>query len=346
MNTGQSVIIQKPSCSALVKLIIFEYKTIEFMKALFFDGSLKLTELPDPVPAPGEALIRINYSSICNTDLEIIRGYMGFNGVPGHEFTGKVINPESAFFGKTVVGEINCPCGTCYLCRTGRRTHCSNRTVIGIAGHQGAFAEYIALPEENLHEVPEGLEETKAVFTEPLAAALEIFEQVKIDPSEPVLIFGTGKLGLLIAQVFHGKGLNYHLVGRNAHKVDLGLQLGLNTILLEKLSPEEKAEVCIDCTGNPEGILLAMDHLYPRGKLILKTTVAEPVKFDLNQVVINEFSIIGSRCGPFKPALELLARGQIKTEPMVSKVFHFNDIVEAFDYAGKPDVMKVLIRHG
>ncbi len=329
----------------MVKLIIFGYKTIEFMKALFFDGSLKIIELPDPVPAPGEALIHVRYSSICNTDLEIIKGYMGFHGVPGHEFTGEVVNTESTFFGKKVVGEINCPCGMCYLCMTGRRTHCSNRTVIGIAGHQGVFAEYIALPEENLNEIPAGLEETKAVFTEPLAAALEIFEQVRIEPSEPVLIFGAGKLGLLIAQVFHLHDHNYKLVGRNPGKVGLATRLGLNAMVSGDLDPDEKAEVCIDCTGNPQGILLAMDHLYPRGKLILKTTVAEPVKFDLNQVVINEFSITGSRCGPFKPALDLLFSGKIKTDPMVSKVFQFDDIIEAFDYAVRPDVMKVLVRH-
>lgn len=315
------------------------------MKALFFDGSLRIKEVPKPRPGKNEVLIRILYSAICNTDLEIIKGYMGFKGVLGHEFVGEVVSPESPLKGKMVVGEINCSCGYCYLCQTGRQSHCTNRTVLGIAGHQGVFADFVVLPVENLHVVPEGLSPEKAVFTEPLAAAVEIMEQISIRPSSQVFIFGAGKLGLLIAQVFRLNGSPYAIFDLNPEKVSQAAQMGLKSMLLGDLHPEAKAEVCIDCTGNPEGIKTAMNHLYPRGKLILKTTVAEPEKIDLNQIVIHELEIIGSRCGPFEPALQLLSQGLVNPEPMISKVFPFKDILKAFDHARKPSILKVLIRH-
>jgi threonine dehydrogenase-like Zn-dependent dehydrogenase len=315
------------------------------MRALHFDGSLRLADVASPQPGKGEALIRILYSAICNTDLEIIRGYMGFKGIPGHEFVGEVINEKSRFFGKKVVGEINCSCGSCHMCITGRKTHCTNRTVIGIDRHPGVFADYIVLPEENLHIIPDDLAETEAVFTEPLAAAVEIFEQVKTGPGEDIFIFGAGKLGLLIAQVVHLKGCVYRLLDRNPIKIEIARKLGLNAMLAVTLDQTEKAEICIDCTGNPGGIQMALDHLHPRGKLVLKTTVAKTSGIDLNQVVINEFSIIGSRCGPFEPALDLLTKGFVRTDLLISGIFNFTDILGAFDYARQPGVLKVLIRH-
>jgi threonine dehydrogenase-like Zn-dependent dehydrogenase len=315
------------------------------MKALFFDGSLKIMEIPKPRPGKNEVLIRIIYSAICNTDLEIVKGYMGFKGVLGHEFVGKVVSSESPLTGKMVVGEINCSCGYCYLCQTGRKSHCPNRTVLGIAGHQGIFADFVVLPLENLHVVPEGLSPEKAVFTEPLAAAVEIMEQINIKPSSQVFIFGAGKLGLLIAQVFRLNGSPYTLFDINRIKVSQAEKMGLKSMLLGNLHPEAKAEVCIDCSGSQEGIKTAMSHLYPRGKLVLKTTVAEPEKIDLNQIVINELEIIGSRCGPFEPALQLISQGLVNPEPLISKVFPFKDILKAFDYARKPNSLKVLIKH-
>ncbi|TSA28319.1 MAG: alcohol dehydrogenase [Bacteroidetes bacterium] len=315
------------------------------MRALVYDGKLSLQEVPDPEPKHGDALIRIRYSSICNTDLEILKGYMGFSGILGHEFVGEVVNETSRFFGKDVVGEINISCGHCYLCQTGRKSHCLNRSVMGIFEHTGAFAEYVVLPDKNLHIVPANVELPVAVFTEPLAASLEIFEQTKINPTDNVFIFGAGKLGLLITQVFRLSGCEYTLFDIHSSKVEFARGLGLITKNLSELHADERAEICVDCTGSPDGIGVALKHLRPRGKLILKTTVADPAKVDLNQIVLHEFNIIGSRCGVFEPALSLLSQKLVDVEPMITKVFPFDEIEAAFKLAARPDSMKVLIRH-
>jgi threonine dehydrogenase-like Zn-dependent dehydrogenase len=258
---------------------------------------------------------------------------------------GEVVSSDSYLRGKIVVGEINCSCGDCYLCQTGRATHCTNRTVLGIEGHQGVFADFISLPEKNLHVVPEGLALTSAVFTEPLAAAIEIFEQIQIKPSQNVFIFGAGKLGMLISQVFRLNGCNYTTFDINEGKILKAMKMGLNAMPLAELRIDQKAEVCVDCTGSSEGINLALSHLFPRGKLVLKTTVANPEKIDLNQIVINEFEIIGSRCGLFEPAISLLSQGLVNPEPLISKIFEFSKIIEAFAMAQKPGALKVLIKH-
>ncbi len=315
------------------------------MKALIYDGGLKMAEIEKPSAREGYALIKILYSSICNTDIELIKGYMGFKGVLGHEFAGEVINQESGFYGKKVAGEINCACGKCVMCDLNTPKHCFNRGTIGIYNYQGVFADYISLPEENLHEIPAGLDLESAVFTEPLAAACEIFESVHIKPTEKVFIFGGGKLGLLIAQVFKLNGCDYTLFTRSAEKTDFAAKLGLNSRRLSTLDPDEKAAICVDCTGNEKGAALALGHLLPRGTLVLKTTVAAPDKIDLNAIVINEYRIIGSRCGPFAPALRLLKENLIRVKPLIAKTFHFNDIIQAFDYASKPGALKVLIKH-
>jgi threonine dehydrogenase-like Zn-dependent dehydrogenase len=315
------------------------------MQALFFDNKLVIKDIPAPIPAAGEVLVKVAYSAICNTDLEIIKGYMRFKGVPGHEFVGEVVTPDHYLSGKTVVGEINCSCGKCYLCLSGRRTHCINRTVIGIAGHQGVFADYISLPAENLHIVPDSVEAEKAIFTEPLAAAVEIFEQLHMKPSKPVFIFGAGKLGLLVAMVARLHGIEYSIFDVVQDKVAFASALGINARLLGDMKAEEKAEVCIDCTGNSEGIKLALSHLWPRGTMVLKTTVAETAKPDLNSIVINEFTILGSRCGMFKPALNLLERKLIDPSPMISGRFPFRDIIRAFESAKKPLNHKIIIDH-
>jgi len=315
------------------------------MRALYFDGQLTLKQLSDPIPKAGEALIRVRYSSICTTDLEILQGYMGYKGILGHEFVGEVVTPDSKFFGKDVVGEINFSCGTCFMCKSGRKTHCVNRSVMGIFEHPGCFADYVVLPEDNLHVAPANVDMPTAVFTEPLAAALEIFEQTKIKPTDHVFIFGAGKLGLLITQVFRLSGCEYTLFDINPQKVEFARGLGLNARLLEDMQVDERAEICVDCTGSPEGIETSLSHLHPRGKLILKTTVADPAKVNLNQVVMNEFTIIGSRCGVFEPALSLLGQKLIDVEPMITKVFPFDEILEAFRFAAEPDTIKVLIRH-
>jgi len=316
------------------------------MKALVYDGNLSIRQVPDPVPSKNEVLIRVRYSSICNTDLEILKGYMGFEGILGHEFVGEVVSENSRYYCKDVVGEINIYCGQCYMCQTGRKSHCTNRSVLGMFEHDGVFADYLVLPERNLHLVPPNVEMTNAVFTEPLAAALEIFEQTKINPTANVFIFGAGKLGLLIAQVFRLSGCDYTLFDVNPFKVEFARGLGLNSRNPEAIQPHERAEICVDCTGNPEGIGMAMDHLQPRGKLILKTTVANSGKVELNRVVINELNIIGSRCGVFEPALSLLSQKLIDVEPLITKVFPFNEIEDALALAAKPNTIKVLVRHG
>ncbi len=314
------------------------------MKAFVYDGKLSVQQVPDPVPEPGEVLIKVRYSSICNTDLEIIHGYMGFKGILGHEFVGEVVSENSRFFGKDVVGEINISCGHCYMCQTGRKNHCTNRSVLGIFERAGTFADYVVLPEKNLHVVPPNVELPNAVFTEPLAAALEIFEQTKINPTDNVFIFGAGKLGLLISQVFRLSGCEYTLFDINPYKVEFARGLGLPAKNLDILQPDDRAEICVDCTGNPDGFSIAMSHLRARGKLILKTTVADPAKIDLNQIVVNELNIIGSRCGVFEPALSLLSQKLIDVEPLITKVFPFDEIEQAFTLAAKPESIKVLIR--
>ncbi|MFC2101694.1 alcohol dehydrogenase catalytic domain-containing protein [Bacteroidota bacterium] len=315
------------------------------MKALVYDGKLSIQQVPDPSPEQGEVLIKVRYSSICNTDLEILQGYMGFKGILGHEFVGEVISEKSRFFGKDVVGEINISCGHCYMCQTNRKSHCTNRSVLGIFEHAGTFADFVVLPEKNLHVVPPNVELPNAVFTEPLAAALEIFEQTKINPTDNVFIFGAGKLGLLIAQVFRLSGCEYTVFDVNPYKVEFARGLGLPAKNLDSLQPDRRAEICVDCTGSPDGIGVAMSHLQPRGKLILKTTVADPAKIDLNQIVVNELNIIGSRCGVFEPALSLLGQKLIDVEPLITKVLPFDEIEKGFTLAAKPESIKVLIRH-
>ncbi|OHE79030.1 MAG: hypothetical protein A2107_03870 [Verrucomicrobia bacterium GWF2_62_7] len=313
------------------------------MRALVFDGQLRLAELPEPVPVAGEALIRVEYAAICNTDLELTRGYMGFAGVPGHEFVGTVVS-AGRLQGKLVVGEINCPCGDCALCRRGLPTHCAGRSVLGIAGRQGAFAEYLVLPEANLHVVPDTVAPEAAVFVEPLAAALQIFEQVKVPPRDRVFLFGTGKLGMLVAMVLQQRGCDYRAFNRNPRKVDKARELGLHCDLLTDLPPDAQADIAIDCTGSPEGFALALSHLRPRGIVILKTTVASPPAVDLNRIVINEITVIGSRCGPFAPALKMLADGSIKVRPLISEVMPFTRALDAFAAAGRGDCFKIILK--
>ena len=315
------------------------------MKALVFDGSLAVREVRKPRPTDGEVLIRVLFSSICNTDLEIIKGYLGFNGIPGHEFVGEVVTKSSNLYGKKVVGEINCPCGECYMCDTGRRTHCPHRTVLGIQNRDGVFAEFIVLPERNLHVVPDNLPLNSAIFTEPLAAAIEIFEQILIRPSRNVFIFGAGKLGLLISMVFRLNGCETMTYDINKEKVKKARSMGINSRGLSRLTKAEKAEICIDCTGNPAGINQALRHLHPRGKMVLKTTLADYEKIDLNKIVINEIEIIGSRCGPFEPALSLLSQGLVDPRPIITRTFEFKDILKALEFAAKPNTLKVVIRH-
>lgn len=318
------------------------------MKALVFEEDLRLTD-GHPVPIrEGEAVIRVTRAGICNTDLEITRGYMGFRGVLGHEFVGVVESaPSGGWNGRRVVGEINCGrCGHCRNCLRGFPTHCSNRTVLGILGRDGAFAERTALPVENLHLVPDSIPDEAAVFTEPLAAALEIREQITVRPDSHAIVLGDGKLGLLIAQVMHLGGTRTTLIGKHDAKMDIVARRGIETrhfnkSLAGKMDP---GDIVVEATGSSAGLELALSLTVPRGTLVLKSTVAGETTVNMAPVVIDEITIAGSRCGPFAPALRLLESGAIDTQSLIQAEYPLDDGVEAFEEARRKGAMKVLLR--
>ena len=315
------------------------------MKALIYDGELKLAaDHPPPQVPPGEALVRVVLAGICNTDLEIVRGYLGFRGVLGHEFVGVVEEAEEKnLLGKRVVGEINCYCGACDLCRRGLFTHCPERTTLGIGGRDGAFAPYLTLPVANLHLVPPEIRDEQAVFVEPLAAALEILEQVQVKPTHKVVVLGDGKLGLLVAQVLSLAGCEPLTVGRHPHKLEILKRRGLPTRLAgEPL--EGRADLVVECTGRPDGFLQARSLVRPRGILVLKSTYHGHTEVDLSKLVVDEITLVGSRCGPFPPALELLRRGLVEVASLITATFPLEEGVAAFELAGRPESLKVLLR--
>ncbi|MFQ6001483.1 MAG: alcohol dehydrogenase catalytic domain-containing protein, partial [Anaerolineae bacterium] len=314
------------------------------MRALLYDGELRLLpDYPRPKPPPGEALIRVSLAGICNTDLEIAKGYMGFQGVLGHEFVGIVEEAEKEWLGKRVVGEINCYCGECPLCRRGLFTHCPERTTLGIWGRDGAFAEYLTLPLANLHPVPEEIPDEDAVFVEPLAAALEIVEQIPVKPTDRVILLGDGKLGLLVAQVLALQACDLLAVGHHAHKLEILKRRGIATHLGEG-SLERSFDIVVDCTGNPEGFAQALALLRPRGTLVLKSTYHGETEVDLSHLVIDEITLIGSRCGPLVPALELLRRGLVDVASLISATLPLDEGIRAFQLAEKGETLKVLLR--
>jgi threonine dehydrogenase-like Zn-dependent dehydrogenase len=315
------------------------------MKALVYDGQLKLARrYPRPDPPPGEALVKVSLAGICNTDLEITNGYLGFQGVLGHEFVGVVEECAAAELeGKRVVGEINAACGECTYCRAGLPTHCTNRTVLGIARRDGAFAEYLTLPMRNLHVVPDSLPDEAAVFTEPLAAALEILEQVHLQPTARVVVLGDGKLGLLVAQALSLTGCELTALGHHPEKLAILEERGLPTLLAEE-APGIKADVVVECTGRAEGLAMARQMVVPRGAIVLKSTFQGSADIALSPLVVDEVTIVGSRCGPFAPALRLLARGLVAVEPLIAAVYPLSEGLAAFEHARAPGTLKILIR--
>lgn len=314
------------------------------MNACYFDGkTLRLKEVPKPARKGGEALIRILYSGICNTDLEILRGYLGFRGIPGHEFVGIVEEADSeSWHGKRVVGEINCGCGRCSFCRQGMQRHCPEREVLGIVGKNGSHAEYITLPQENLHEVPEPICNEDAVFVEPLAAALEIAEQVHLQPGMRAVVLGDGKLGQLIARVFQLYGADLTVIGKHPQKIRCLTALGIRA----QAGTEgiQDADLVVECTGNPEGLALAERLLKPRGTLVLKSTYSGEFLFNPAQWVIREYTVVGSRCGPFEPAIRLLESGKITVRDLIFRIFPSERAGKAFSVAQEKDVLKILIQ--
>lgn len=309
-------------------------------------GTLSLrSDLPNPDPAPGEALIRVIRAGVCNTDLELVRGYYPYTGVLGHEFVGEVVAGAPDLEGRRVVGEINATCKDCTACRNGRSTHCERRTVLGIVGRDGAFADYLILPVDNLHTVPDDVSTDVAVFTEPLAAALEIQEQVKVSPDDRVLVAGIGKLGSLIAQTLALTGCRLVAVNREPERRGLLQGRGIEVVGPEDLEPGS-FDLAVESTGNPAGFAMARKALRPRGTLVLKSTYAGSLEVDVSSLVVDEITLVGSRCGPFKPALELLAAGQIDVESMVDDRFPLEDGLRAFERAAEPGAMKVLLDIG
>lgn len=314
---------------------------------------------PEPSLESGEALIRVLQAAICNTDLEITRGYMAFEGVPGHEFVGIVetvhegsgATPLTSLIGKRVVGEINAACyrPDCFYCQRDMPTHCPNRTTLGIVGRNGAFAEYLMLPTRNLHVVPDSISDEEAVFVEPLAANFEIFEQVHVRPTDSVIVLGDGKMGQLAAQVLALASCEVLMIGKHPEKLALTEQRGIATGLLDDAAQLVKkagrrADLVVECSGAAQGLALALQLVRPRGSVILKSTVADQSTLHLAPIVIDEIRVQGSRCGPFAPALRALSRHSIDVRPLISARYSLDDALAAFERAGEKGVLKVLIK--
>lgn len=313
------------------------------MRALWLESrQLDVRDVPIPDPPPGEALIRVLKAGICNTDIELTRGYYPFTGILGHEFVGVVERGSERLNGKRVVGEINAVCGACAACTAGRRTHCERRTVLGIVARHGAFAEYLVLPVENLHAVPDAVSTDAAVFTEPLAAALEIQQQHAVGPRDRVLVVGDGKLGQLVAQTLALTGCRLVVTGRHDAKLRLLAARGIAT-RRDGAVEQGAFDVAVECTGNRDGFGIAQRALRARGTLVLKSTYAGALTLDASAIVVNELTLIGSRCGPFAPALELLADGRVSVEALIHARYPFERAVAGFEHAQQPGVLKVLL---
>jgi len=315
------------------------------MKALCLDGRLSLQEVSTPRPTPGSALIRIILAGICGTDRQILKGYSGFRGIPGHEFVGEVVECDAReWVGKRVVGEINISCGSCDWCRRGLSRHCSYRTVMGIIDHQGAFAEFVTLPVRNLHEVPASVPDEAAVFTEPLAAAAEILEQMPVASGTRAAVLGAGRLGLLVAQVLRNVGTQVTVIGRSAGKLEMARSFGLTTARADDAGLRPRSfQLVVEATSSPEGLETALRLVEPRGTVVMKSTFHQPAHFDTAKVVVDEITLLGSRCGNFQTALGLLKDGAIQVEPLISKIFPLEQGVEAFAFLDNPDCLKVLL---
>jgi threonine dehydrogenase-like Zn-dependent dehydrogenase len=306
---------------------------------------VEVRNLRRPRPAKGFALIRLLVGGICNTDLELQRGYYGFRGTPGHEFVGEVVSADDPdLVARRVVGEINLACRKCEWCRKGLGRHCPTRTVLGIVGHPGAFREFLTLPEANLHIVPDSISNEAAVFVEPLAAACEILDQADIPDGAEVAVVGDGKLGLLVAQVLNAHGKNVHLYGRHKNKMRIAERAGVSVTAVKQKLPSNVYEWVVEATGSREGLRQAIQMTRPRGTIFLKSTVHDAVQFDTAPVVVNEISIVGSRCGRFEPALALLQSQKINVADMISETMPLADGKYAFARAAKPGVLKVLVK--
>ncbi len=310
------------------------------------DGAVSYREsYPEPVLEPEEVLVRVDLAGICSTDLEIVKGYMQFSGVLGHEFVGTVVKGPKDVQGKRVVGDINCVCGKCDMCLSGLSNHCRERKTIGIRNHDGVFAHYVGLPHRNLHVLPANVENDAAIFIEPLAAALQIVKQVPIEPRQKVMVVGDGRLGLLAVQVLAaqgGKG-KVVLLGKHEEKLQFCEKRGIQGILLEDMVLRQEWDVVVDCTGSADGFATACKLVRPRGKLVLKSTFAPGPAVDLSPLVVDEITLIGSRCGPFADAINALAATQVVVNGLITARFHLADGVSALKKAADSDQIKVVL---
>ncbi len=322
------------------------------MRALVFDQSLSFRPRhPDPPESEGDTLLRVRQGGICSTDLEITKGYMNFHGILGHEFVAEVVqSPDRNLVGQRVVGEINIACGRCDLCLSGLSGHCRNRSVLGIYKHSGAFAEFLRLPSVNLHALPKTVDDDSAVFIEPLAAAFQILKQVKLDARGDsvrarkwVTVLGDGRLGLLVAQVLRNAGCPVRVIGKHPDKLALCEKWQIRSRPLADIAPRHDQDVVVDCTGSSAGFELAMQMVRPRGTIVLKSTAAASKPLNLAPLVIDEITVIGSRCGPFREAIRSLSEKQIDVTSLIHRRMRLEQAVEAFDLAARPGILKVLL---
>jgi threonine dehydrogenase-like Zn-dependent dehydrogenase len=313
------------------------------MNALWLENNrISLRDISQP-RKPNEALIKIRKAGICSTDLELVKGYYPYTGVIGHEFVGDVIEADDAsWIGQRVVGEINVVCNQCEQCLNGRPTHCEQRTVLGIVNRDGTFAEYTTLPIANLHRVPDSVPDEMAVFTEPLAAALEIQDQIQIKPTDRVLLIGAGRLGQLIAQTLALTGCNLRVVARHKQQQNLLKQRGIKVIAEEDVQPW-RWDVVVEATGSPSGFSLARKAVRPRGTMVLKSTYKGEMSVNFSSIVVDEINLIGSRCGPFEPALRLMESRQVDPTVLIAQEFKLSEVLKAFERAAETGVLKVLV---
>jgi threonine dehydrogenase-like Zn-dependent dehydrogenase len=317
------------------------------MKALWLENN-KIS-FRDDLPQSNksnEALIKICKAGICSTDLELVKGYYPYTGIIGHEFVGEVFeSPDKSWIGARVVGDINAACGKCAACLNGRRTHCENRTVLGIVNRDGVFAEYTTLPLENLHRVPDSVPDEMAVFAEPLAAALEIQQQIQIHPADRVLVVGAGRLGQLISQTLALTGCDLHVVARHTLQQNLLTARGIKIISEENIQPR-KWDIVVEVTGSPDGFNIARQAIRPRGTIVLKSTYKGDMSVNFSSIVVDEINIIGSRCGPFEPALRLMEKREVDPTVLIAEEYKLDDVVKAFDRAAQSGMLKVLVGKG
>ncbi len=313
------------------------------MRALTFDGSIaKVSDVAKPDLAPDSALVRVTLAGVCNTDLELVKGYMAFRGTLGHEFVGVVEDGPPEWLGQRVVGEINFACQSCPICHEGLQRHCPSRRVMGILEADGSFAEYVNVPIANLHTVPESVDDDSAVFAEPLAAAFEVLEQVHVMPNQDCVVLGDGKLGLLVAQVLRQAGAQVLVVGHHPENLEILARRDIETIEDSNWTPGS-ASLVVDATGSAEGLQRAVAATRPRGTVVLKSTTATKTSVDLSQLVVDEIRVVGSRCGPFPPAIRALETGSIDVRSLISHRCSLNDASDALERAGDPGQLKVLL---